>query len=182
MPVVSTALPILNLATIGRLDLLHQQFGEVLIPPMVLQELKVDAELPGVEPIRLALQNHWLRVFELSNTDIARALRRDLDNGEAEATALALQLKLMTVLIDEHDGRAATKAMGLVPVGVLYSVARQTYGQFGLCCNRQARLAGSSRLLHQSRVVRQSRARGRRTLMPDFVIRPHCSDRRVIFW
>ena len=119
MPVVSNTSPILNLAIIGQLDLLRQQFGEVLIPPMVLQELKVDAELPGVEPIRLALQNHWLRVFELSNTDIARALRRDLDNGEAEAIALALQLKLMTVLIDEHDGRAAARAMGLVPVGVL---------------------------------------------------------------
>jgi predicted nucleic acid-binding protein len=89
MPVVSNTSPILNLAIIGKLDLLRQQFGEVLIPPMVLQELKVDAELPGVEPIRLALQNHWLRVFELSNTDIARALRRDLDNGEAEAIALA---------------------------------------------------------------------------------------------
>ena len=118
MPVVSNTSPILNLAIIGQLDLLRQQFGEVLIPPMVLQELEVDAELPGVEPIRLALQNHWLRVFELSNTDIARALRRDLDNGEAEAIALALQLKLMTVLIDEHDGRAAARAMGLVPVGV----------------------------------------------------------------
>ena len=119
MPVVSNTSPILNLAIIGQLDLLRQQFGEVLIPPMVLQELKVDAELPGVEPIRLALQNHWRRVVELSNTDIARALRRDLDNGEAEAIALALQLKLMTVLIDEHDGRAAARAMGLVPVGVL---------------------------------------------------------------
>ncbi len=119
MPVVSNTSPILNLAIIGRLDLLHQQFGEVLIPSMVLQELKVDAELPGVEPIRLALQNDWLRVVELSNTDMARALRRDLDNGEAEAIALALQLKLTTVLIDEHDGRAAAKAMGLVPIGVL---------------------------------------------------------------
>jgi predicted nucleic acid-binding protein len=119
MPVVSNTSPILNLAIIGKLDLLRQQFGEVLIPPMVLQELKVDTELPGVEPIRLALQNRWLQVVELSNTDIARALRRDLDNGEAEAIALALQLKLMTVLIDEHDGRAAARAMGLVPVGVL---------------------------------------------------------------
>ena len=86
---------------------------------MVLQELKVDTELLGVEPIRLALQNRWLQVVELSNTDMARALRRDLDNGEAEAIALALQLRHTTVLIDEHDGRAAAKAMGLVPVGVL---------------------------------------------------------------
>jgi hypothetical protein len=119
MPVVSNTSPILNLAIIGRLDLLRQQFSAVLIPPMVLQELKVDTELPGVEPIRLALQNRWLQVVELSNIDMARALRRDLDNGEAEAIALALQLKLMTVLIDEHDGRAAARAMGLVPVGVL---------------------------------------------------------------
>jgi predicted nucleic acid-binding protein len=49
MPVVSNTSPILNLAIIGRLDLLRQQFSEVLIPPMVLQELKVDTELPGVE-------------------------------------------------------------------------------------------------------------------------------------
>lgn len=119
MPVVSNTSPILNLAIIGQLDLLRQQFGEVVIPPMVLQELRIDTELPGVEPIRLALQNRWLRVVELSNTDITRALRRDLDNGEAEAIALALQLKLTAVLIDEHDGRAAAKAMGLIPVGVL---------------------------------------------------------------
>ncbi len=119
MPVVSNTSPILNLAIIGQLDLLRQQFSDVLIPPMVWQELKVDTELPGVEPIRLALQNRWLQVVELSNADMARALRRDLDNGEAEAIALALQLKLTTILIDEHDGRAAAKAMGLVPVGVL---------------------------------------------------------------
>ena len=119
MPAVGNTSPILNLAIIGQLDLLRQQFGEVVIPPMVLQELRIDTELPGVESIRLALQNRWLRVVELSNTDITRALRRDLDNGEAEAIALALQLKLTTILIDEHDGRAAAKAMGLIPVGVL---------------------------------------------------------------
>ena len=45
MPVVSNTSPILNLAIIGQLDLLRQQFGEVLIPPMVLQELKVDAQV-----------------------------------------------------------------------------------------------------------------------------------------
>ncbi len=119
MPVVSNTSPILNLAIIGQLDLLRQQFGEVLMPPTVLQELKVDAELPGVGPIRLALQDQWLRVIKLGNSDMARALRRDLDAGEAEAIALALQLKIATVLIDEHDGRTAAKAMGLVPVGVL---------------------------------------------------------------
>ena len=119
MPVVSNTSPILNLAIIGQLNLLRLQFSEVLIPSAVLQELKVDSELPGVEPIRLALQHNWVHPVELSNPAVARALKRDLDNGEAEAIALSLQLGLTTVLIDEHDGRAVAKAMGLTPVGAL---------------------------------------------------------------
>ena len=119
MPVVSNTSPVLNLAIIGQLDLLHQQFGEVLIPPAVLQELKVDGALPGVQPIRLALQHNWLRVIELSTPAVARALKRDLDNGEAEAIALSLQLGAATILMDEHDGRAVAKAMGLTPIGIL---------------------------------------------------------------
>ncbi len=119
MPAVSNTSPLLNLAIIGQLGLLRQQFDEVLIPPAVLRELQVDTELPGVEPLRVALRNNWLRVIEVSDTALARALKRDLDNGEAEAIALALQLGATTVLMDEHDGRAAAKAMGLAPVGIL---------------------------------------------------------------
>lgn len=119
MPVVSNTSPILNLAIVGRLDLLRQQFGEVLIPPGVLQELQVDTELPGVESIRLALRNNWLRTVELSDPALARALQRDLDKGEAEAITLALQLSATTLVMDEHDGRAAARAMGLTPVGLL---------------------------------------------------------------
>jgi predicted nucleic acid-binding protein len=39
MPPVSNTSPLLNLAIIGRLSLLHQQFGEIWIPPAVVQEL-----------------------------------------------------------------------------------------------------------------------------------------------
>src|SRR5512137_497392 len=119
MLAVSNTSPILNLALIGQLDLLRQQFGEVLIPPGVLRELQVDTELPGVEAIRPALRNNWLRVIEVSDTALVRALQRDLDTGEAEAIALALQVSATTLLRDEHDGRAVAKAMGLTPVGIL---------------------------------------------------------------
>jgi uncharacterized protein len=119
MPAVSNTSPILNLAIIGQLDLLRQQFKEVLIPPGVLQELQIDSELPGVESMRVALRDNWLRVVELNDTALARALKRDLDTGEAEAIALALQLGAITLLMDEHEGRAAAKAMGLTPIGIL---------------------------------------------------------------
>jgi hypothetical protein len=43
----------------------------------------------------------------------------DLDRGEAEAIALALQRSSPHVIMDETDGRARAKAMGLKPVGLL---------------------------------------------------------------
>lgn len=112
MPVVSNTSPILNLAIIKKLDLLHQQFCEILIPPAVLDELKIDTEFPVVEHIRQALEAGWSRHVELHHTNIARVLKRDLDDGEAEAIALALQLGLEVILIDEHEGRLAAKDLG----------------------------------------------------------------------
>ncbi|MCC5623659.1 hypothetical protein [Nostoc sp. CHAB 5715] len=47
MPVVSNPSPILNLAIVNQLILLHQQFGEILIPSAVLDELKVSEDRPG---------------------------------------------------------------------------------------------------------------------------------------
>jgi len=44
MPVVSNTSPILNLAIVDQLNLLHRQFGEILIPSAVLDELKVNEE------------------------------------------------------------------------------------------------------------------------------------------
>ena len=39
MPTVSNTSPILNLAIVDRLALLRQQFGQIQIPPAVLDEL-----------------------------------------------------------------------------------------------------------------------------------------------
>ena len=51
MPIVSNTSPILNLAIVGQLDLLRQQFGQIQIPPAVLDELKIDEERPGSQAI-----------------------------------------------------------------------------------------------------------------------------------
>jgi predicted nucleic acid-binding protein len=48
--------------------------------------------------------------------NVAQALRRDLDDGEAEAIALSLQLGFDTVLIDEHNGRSIARPMGPRPL------------------------------------------------------------------
>ena len=65
------------------------------------------------------MESGWLVLRDLSDQNIATALERDLDHGEAQAIALALQLGQPIVLIDEHEGRSIAKTMALRPVGVL---------------------------------------------------------------
>ena len=119
MPIVSNTSPILNLAIIGQLDLLRQQFAQVLIPSAVRAELKPETTFPGATAVQQALQAQWLCESELKDVHLARALALDLDEGEAAAIALALELGVTQILMDEHDGRVKAKALGLQPVWLL---------------------------------------------------------------
>jgi predicted nucleic acid-binding protein len=132
MPVVSDTSPILNLAILRRLDLLKEQFEDILIPTAVLDELRIGVNLPGADVIKSALCEEWIRLQEVENRHLVLTLSRDLDVGEAEAIALALQVGAEQILIDERDGRLAAKALGLKTIGVLGVLLR---------AKRQGRLA-----------------------------------------
>ena len=119
MAVVSNASPILALSAIGHLDLLKAQFGEVLIPEAVQTELKAETDFRGTKNIRQALEDGWLKVQPVQNFHLAQALAMELDSGEAEAIALALDTEVQAILLDETDGRAKARAMGLQATGVL---------------------------------------------------------------
>ena len=91
MLVVSNTSPVLNLAIIGRLDLLQQQFDKVWLPQAVTDELRIEEDLPGSVAVRAARQARWLLTERVRDQVRVAILRRDLDGGEAEAIALALQ-------------------------------------------------------------------------------------------
>lgn len=61
MPVVSNTSPILNLAIIGEIHLLREQFEEILIPEAVLEELHVEKDLPGSQAERDAIKAGWIQ-------------------------------------------------------------------------------------------------------------------------
>ncbi len=119
MPVVSNTSPVMNLAIIGQLSLLNQQFGEIWIPTAVLEELRVEEDLPGSRAVRRALEIGWVRVEEAKDRTLAQVLQRDLDKGEAEAIVLALQMEARRILLDEREGRRIAKSLGLDVTGVL---------------------------------------------------------------
>lgn len=120
MPVVSNTSPLLNLAIIGQLDLLKQQFGYLIIPASVQAELKLESTYPGTRLLVQATREGWIRIEELSEKDpLLQLLQLELDAGEAAAITLAINRREQQILLDEREGRKKAKALGLTPIGVL---------------------------------------------------------------
>jgi len=124
MPIVSNTSPILNLAIIGHLSLLRKQFGHVIVPQAVLEEFRIDEELPGTKEIAGAIQKGWLSVRSVANQTDALLLERELDKGESEAIALAIELSAELVLIDEREARRVCQSIGIKVTGVLGILAK----------------------------------------------------------
>lgn len=117
MSIVSNASPLINLARIGHLDLLPRLYGELVIPEAVWREVVLEGTgQPGAEEIKAA---SWIRVRSATNRELVQALQQELDAGEAEAIALALQVKAEFLLMDEHLGRDTALHMGVRSVGLI---------------------------------------------------------------
>jgi len=119
MPVVSNTSPVLNLAIIDQLSLLREQFGTIIIPTAVREELCIEKRLPGSKVIGEAIEAGWIQVEQVKDVSFVKVLLRDLDKGESEAIALALQAQAEWTLLDEKEGRRVAKSLGLRVTGVL---------------------------------------------------------------
>ena len=117
MIVVCNTSPLTSLAATGHFDLLHSLFGEIHIADGVWRELNAGGRPhPGSREVESA---DWICRHAVDNQSLVTALRRDLDLGEAETLALAVELEAEIVLIDEKEGRHAADRLGLEPLGVL---------------------------------------------------------------
>jgi len=119
MPVVSNTSPISNLALIGKLDLLRQQFGKILIPPAVERELKALSNPEAKAAIQMSLAEGWLEVRPAASHALIRLLSASLHDGESEAIALAVETSASCTLLDEREARAHAQRMNLKITGVL---------------------------------------------------------------
>jgi predicted nucleic acid-binding protein len=118
MLVVSNTSPLSNLAIIGRLELVHEQVGEVVIPPAVEAELGRNPKPGARAALEMAMRQGWIRVVPLASPvrqDVAPAL----DLGEAEALTLALENKAGLVLLDESAARSRAAKLGVPFTGAL---------------------------------------------------------------
>ena len=117
MIVVCDASPIIALACAGWFDLLHAVHGEILIPGAVFNEINAeDAALPGAREVADAA---WVKRKVVRDRSLVDALSLELDPGEAETIALAVENRADLILLDERQGRHAARRLGLTVSGTL---------------------------------------------------------------
>ena len=116
MTIVSNTSPISNLAKIGQINLLQKLYDTILIPTAVYDEL---LDRRAGETIIKAVQSaNWLEIQVVQNQKLVGELRNILNVGEAEAIALAIEVRATRLLIDERLGREAAVVRGLRITGV----------------------------------------------------------------
>ena len=117
MIVVSNTSPLTNLAAIQQFNLLHDLYQEIHIPHAVWTELNANGQSwPGRAEVA---GSDWIIHHAVTNAALVKALRLHLDQGEAEAITLAIELDSDAVLMDETEGRRIAKHYGLPVIGVL---------------------------------------------------------------
>jgi predicted nucleic acid-binding protein len=118
--VISDSSVLIHLARIGQLILLEKIFGRISITPVVWSEVvERGGGRFGVSEVSKACTEGWIVVVAPTNDALLRLLRRELDDGEAEAIALAVERQADLILLDEWEARRIADLYGLAKTGVI---------------------------------------------------------------
>ena len=118
--VVSDSSTLIHLAAIGRLDLLQAFFGRIVIPPAVWEEVVVyGRERAGAVEVEQASQAGWIEIQAATNLPLLRLLEHELDAGEAQVIALAVEQSATLVLLDESEARQIAAVYNLSKTGAI---------------------------------------------------------------
>jgi len=117
---VSDSSPLIHLAKIEALELISRLYSRILIPPAVWREVVEESDgRPGAVEMEKAVAAGWMVKQAAKNETLVVALRQTLDNGEAEAVALATELHPESVLLDDKLARQMARRLGVVVTGTI---------------------------------------------------------------
>jgi len=117
MKVVSNTSPITNLAAIQQLDLLHLIYDTIMIPQAVYNELTMlENPVPGTTEVQTLA---WIKTYKVGNKILVAQLESEIDPGESEAIALALEMKADRLIIDDYKGRKVAERFQIKFTGIL---------------------------------------------------------------
>ncbi len=111
--VVSNTTPLIALADIGQLELLHKLYDEVLVPEAVFNEVES-------EPARtIVLNAEWIKRIKVHHPDRKSLFSSRLHAGEVEAIILAEEENADLLLMDDNAAKKTAKYLGFQVTGSL---------------------------------------------------------------
>jgi predicted nucleic acid-binding protein len=113
--IISNTTPIINFAQIDRLDVLEGLFGNVVIPPAVVEELRAKRDL---FPKAGDAASHFKMVLPQDRL-LSKGFGSVVHVGEAECLTLAMEHPGSLLILDDLQARALAKANGLRFTGTL---------------------------------------------------------------
>ena len=117
---VSNSSTLIHLSAIGHLKLLREFHSKIIIPPAVWKEVVDEGKgRPGVQEIQKAQKQGWVKIVKPQNQPLLKLLYSQLDDGEAQAIALAIEQKASIIFLDEADARKVAEIYGIQKTGVI---------------------------------------------------------------
>lgn len=119
MKVVANTTPLISLASIGKLELLKDIFGEIIIADAVYNEIKAKQGYGYNE-----IDTDFIRVQSIKGIAYRDFLLNQLDLGETETIILAKEIDADFVIIDENIAYKIAKSSELNVVRTLSILLR----------------------------------------------------------
>lgn len=143
MIVVSDTTPLIGLASIGRLDILQELFGEVYIPQAVYDETVTHGHAEG--SAKQDVDNaDWIHVAQVQDLLAVNILLDEMDLGEVETIVLAGEMGADWVLMDEKKGRRKLSQLDIPKIGTIGVLLKAK--QIGLIPNLKHEIEGLQKI------------------------------------
>lgn len=110
---------LITLAAGEQFHLLREFYSTIHIPPEVWKETTTTTKPFGIREAQQAKADGWLIVQAPQDLAKVSGLPFNLQPGETEALALALELSGSLLLVDDAQGRKAAAKLGIAYTGTL---------------------------------------------------------------
>ena len=118
--IISNSSPLINLSKINKLGIIEKLFKRIIIPEAVYKELIIQGSAKiESNKIKKLIEIGIIEVKKVKNINFVKALEKDLDFGESEVIALALELNSDLIILDETDARRNADLFNLRKVGFI---------------------------------------------------------------
>lgn len=120
--IIFNSSPLINLAKVGRLDLIKAIYRNVIIPEAVYDEVVIaglDLARDGANEVKRLINENVIEVREVENRNLVKAFNFELDYGESEVLALAVEIEADLVILDEAEARQVADKFDIDKTGFI---------------------------------------------------------------